>query len=345
MSDFEDQREADQIVGIAAPEQNPRLVGHQMVMDRLLRQMENDRLPGGVLLHGPRGIGKATLAFKLAERILVQTGDEDANRVAEQIAAGVHPNVFVLRRKLRDDGKAFYTVIRVEEVRHLIDRMHQTRGRAGHRVCIVDSIDDCNASSANALLKTLEEPPADTHFILISHRPGQLLPTIHSRCQDHPLRSLDDAEMTDAMAGLTDAEPESVSRAIELAGGRPRRALEALAVANNKDLQKLETWLTAPDEMDDLAPLKLAEALTGTQKPLETGFAREIVLNWIAREAIAAGSGGDRRRLASANALWEKSGALFSDADIYNLDPRQTLITILDAIRRHARLVSERLSA
>lgn len=347
MTNTEDQREADQITDIAAPEQAAKLVGHTAVLDRLTRQVDADKLPGGILLHGPRGIGKATLAFKLAAQIFVQTGDEGQHRVTEQVAAGVHPNLFVLRRKLRDDGKAFYTVIRVEEVRQLIARMHQTRGRGGHRVCIVDAIDDCNASSANALLKTLEEPPQDTHFILISHRPGQLLSTIHSRCQAQPMRPLPDVEVQQAVSALTDAEPPEIDKAIGLAGGRPRRALEALAVVENADLRKLQDWLRSPASSADLVPLKLAEALTGTQKPLESGFAREIVLNWIADEAIEAARNGsaDRMRLASANALWEKSGALFSDADTYNLDPRQTLIVLFDAIRRHARLVSERLSA
>lgn len=345
MPDIEDQREADQIADVPAPEQRGEVVGHEDVFGRLSRQLTARRLPGGILLHGPRGIGKATLAFQLAGHILVETGDEDAPRVAEQIAAGVHPNLFVLRRKLRDDSKAFYTVIRVDEVRALIGRMQQTRGRSGSRVCIVDAIDDCNASSANALLKTLEEPPADTHFILISHRPGQLLPTIHSRCQSQPMRTLSDGEVARAVAGLAQASETDLAAAIPLSGGRPRRALEALAVVDNKDLQLLQDWLTAPQTGADGVPLKLAEALTGIKKPLEAGFAREIIRNWIAEEATLAGESGDRMRLASASALWEKSGALFSDADIYNLDPRQTLITIFDAIRRHASLVSERLSA
>lgn len=347
MQETIDQRESDQIADIIAPEQTADLVGHRDVFARLERQLLTDRMPSGILLHGPRGIGKATLAFKLAQRIFEATGDENADRVAEQVSAGVHPNLFVLRRKLRDDGKAFFTVIRVDEVRALTSRMQQTRGRAGHRVCIVDAIDDCNASSANALLKILEEPPTDTHFVLISHRPGQLLPTIRSRCQAHPMRPLPDTDVAAILGGRTDAEPEDVNRAIQLAGGRPRRAMEALAVVDNPDLQKLQTWLAAPVSGNDLIPLKLAEALSGTQKPLEAGFAREVVLNWIANEAIEAGEAGaqDRTRLASANALWEKSGALFSDADTFNLDPRQTLITLLDAIKHHARLVSDRQSA
>lgn len=340
MSEPDDRREADQIPDIALPEQSRTLIGHETVYERLTRQLQADKLPGGILLSGPRGIGKATLAFHLAKDILVATGDEDRERVSEQVAAGVHPNLFVLRRKLRDDRKAFFTAIRVEEVRDLIGRMHQTRGRAGHRVCIVDAIDDCNTSSANALLKTLEEPPAETHFILVSHRPGQLLATIHSRCQGQHMRTLSDTQVGQIVRAAAGDEAGPVDAAVDLAGGRPRRALEALAVADDKALSGLRAWLAAPNEAADSVPLQLAEGLSGAQKTLEAGFAREILFEWIAGEAKRAGDGGaqDRIRLASANELWEKANALFSDADIYNLDPRQTLIAVFDAIRRHDRL-------
>src|SRR5690606_37257728 len=99
------------------------------------------------------------------------------------------------RKAPRETGKGFYTAIRVEEVRGLIEEVRMTRGRAGFRIVIVDSIDDCNASSANALLKILEEPPAETLFVLVSHRPGGLLPTIRSRCRSIALRPLADDDV------------------------------------------------------------------------------------------------------------------------------------------------------
>ena len=78
--------------------------------------------------------------------------------------------------------------------------MRRTRGRAGHRVAIIDAIDDCNPQAANALLKTLEEPPAETTFLLVSHRPGSLLPTIKSRCHALALRPLPDADVRAVLA-------------------------------------------------------------------------------------------------------------------------------------------------
>ena len=139
----------------------------------MLTALDAARLRGGILLHGPRGIGKATLAFDFARAVFARTGDESPDHIAAQVAAGAYPNLRVLRKAVRDTGKGFYTAIRVEEVRGLIGDSRMTRGRAGFRIVIVDSIDDCNPSSANALLKILEEPPAgQTLFLLVSHRPG-----------------------------------------------------------------------------------------------------------------------------------------------------------------------------
>src|SRR5690606_35739319 len=143
--------------GLPLPEQRQLAIGHDAARSAILAQLADHRLPGAIMLHGPQGIGKATLAFELTAAILTATGDEPPHRVHEQIAAMSHPNVSVLRRRPKD-AKGYYSVIRVEDVRQLRDGLHHTRGRAGHRIAILDSIDDCNPSAANALLKTLEEP-------------------------------------------------------------------------------------------------------------------------------------------------------------------------------------------
>lgn len=334
-----ERREADQIEGVAAPEFS-LLAGHEEPFSKLVRALDAQRLPGAILLHGPRGIGKATFAFNAARRIIAQTGDEPHKRVAAQIEAMSHPNLFVLR-KAEDPQTSdrFFSAIRVDDVRATRDSLHQTRGRAGHRICIVDSIDDCNVNSANALLKTLEEPPSETLFIVISHRPGGLLPTIRSRCQNFGLRPVGGETVRQVLlAARPELDAETLERATALSGGRPRRAFETLMLEEGDALDALLAWLEAPDTQPTRAHLAIADALA-TSKGAELSFGQDILRDWMAREAQAAAREGQgaRFRLASANALWDKANALIADADIYNLDRRQTLVAVFDLIREHTR--------
>lgn len=322
-------REPDQIPDVPLPEERRHVFGHDAVRTELAGQLAERRLPGALLLHGPRGIGKATLAFSFARDILLATGDESALRVGEQIAAGVHPNVFVLRRKPRD-AKGFYSVIRVEEVREFRASLTQTRGRAGYRACIVDAIDDCNISSANALLKILEEPPPETLFILVSHRPGGLLPTIRSRCHAHAMRPLGTEDMREVLADLATGD------IVRLAGGRPRRAFEIAQLGEATALTALRAWLDDPAAAPAATQLSVADALAGAGET-ELLVGRELIAETLAAEArAAAGDRGDALRLASASELWEKAHARLADADVYNLDMRQTLVSIFDDLRQHA---------
>ena len=327
-------REPDALAGVAAPEAQRQLVGHSRTAAGILEQLERRRLPNAVLLHGPRGIGKATLAFAVARDILMRTGDEGSERVHEQVAASSHPNLSLLRRQPKD-GKGFYSVIRVDEIRALRERLQHTRGRAGHRIAIVDSIDDCNPSAANALLKILEEPPVETLFFLISHRPGSLLPTIRSRCQSLPLRPLPDGDVRDVLVANAAGTDAVLDRAVSMAGGRPRRGLEVLLLGSAVALGALEEWLQAPLTKPVREHLELADLLARDADGAQAALAREMILSFMAGEARAAALGGDRRLLASANALWDKAAALLEDADTLNLDMRQTLVTIFDAIRYH----------
>ena len=252
-----------------------------------------------------------------------------------------HPNLFLLRRRPKD-SKGFYTVIRVEDVRDLRDSLHHTRGRAGHRVAIIDSIDDCNPSAANALLKTLEEPPPDTIFLLVSHRPGQLLPTIKSRCHNLALRPV---SPDNVRAVLLEHDPAlgqtELDRTIALAGGRPRRAFETLALEPDSALGALQAWLVNPGQHPASIALQLADALGADTQSPELSFAREMLDDWMADEARnAAMQPQARMRLASANELWDKAHALLTEADEINLDMKQTLVAIFDAIRKHVSMTT-----
>lgn len=334
-----ERREADQIKGVPAPEMST-LVGHEAALQSLSDALDRGRLPSAILLHGPRGIGKATFAFALARLILSRTSDETEERIAAQISALSHPNLFVLRRTTDPaNAEKYYSAIRVDDVRAMNQSLHQTRGRAGYRVAIIDSVDDCNVNSANALLKTLEEPPAETMFIVISHRPGGMLATIRSRCQSFGLRPIPDAATADVLAGIRPGlGDDDITRAVSFAAGRPRRGLESLMLEEGDVLDALRTWLAAPAAQPTRAHLMIADGLASA-KGAELAFGQDMIRDWLAAEAEAAARSGasGRFRLASANTLWEKANALVADADIYNLDRRQTLVAVFDLIRDHVR--------
>ena len=338
MTDPYPEREPDQLAGVPLPEFQPGIVGHAAAMTSLVARLDAGRLPGGILIHGPRGIGKATLAFDFARRIFAQTGDEPAAQIAAQVAAGGYPNLFVMRKSARDTGKGYYTVIRVEEVRGFIDQMRMTRGRAGHRIAIIDAIDDCNPSSANALLKILEEPPADTTFLLVSHRPGSLLPTIRSRCVQVALRPIDESDVRAVLAAnRPDLDAEVLARAASLSGGGPRRGFEALLLSDAAALSALRTWLANPLAARSADRLALADSLGGERDSPELRFGRDMIFDWLATEArlAATAASSPPRRLASITELWDKARLSLADTDEYNLDMRQTLVAIFDAIRKH----------
>lgn len=330
-----ERREADQIEGVAPPE-TQQLIGHQDHFFKLEAAMNAGRLPSAILVHGPRGIGKATFAFNIAQRVLETTSDESPERIRAQIENLSHPNVFVLRRATdpKDDTK-YYSAIRVDDVRETRDALQRTRGRAGHRICIIDSVDDCNINSANALLKTLEEPPAETMFIVLTHKPGGLLATIRSRCQSFGLRPIsDDSVRSVLQSAQPNLDSNALERAIQFSGGRPRRAFEMLMLSDGDVLDALITFLQNPSQQPIKAQLAIADALAQS-KGAELGFALEVIRDWIADRALqtAKAQSVTRFHLASANALWEKANALIADSDVYNLDWRQTLVAIFDSIR------------
>ena len=200
--------EADRVEGTTHPRHATALIGHVDRERDLLDAYRSGRLPHAIILGGQAGIGKATLAWRLARFILTYPLPEvpavrDAvdlsvlatSKAAAQLASLSHPDVSLLRREANEKTKRFYTEIRADDVRRTIGLFQRAAGAGGWRVCIVDSADDLNRSSANALLKLIEEPPPKSLFILVAHRPGLILPTIRSRARVMRLDSLTSAQV------------------------------------------------------------------------------------------------------------------------------------------------------
>ena len=162
----------------------------------MLRASRAGRLPHAWLIGGPEGIGKATLAWRLARFVLAHPDPHSASvqaatdlsvpaghRAAVQVAAGGLGDVASLRRAWNEKTGRFYSEIRVDDVRKASTLFQQAARAGGYRVAIIDAADDLNRASANALLKLIEEPPPLSLFLLVAHRPAQLLPTLRSRCR------------------------------------------------------------------------------------------------------------------------------------------------------------------
>src|SRR5215471_17962453 len=237
-------READEDKNDAPlPRETTVLFGHDQAEGEFLAAYRSGRVPHAWLIAGEPGIGKATLAYRLARFVLahpdpsrVPTANsltlDPAHRTVRRIAVNAHPDLLALERTVGETGR-MRTVITVEQVRRLVTFFGSTAGEGGWRVCIVDSADELKyPEGSNALLKMLEEPPRRSLFLLVSHAPGRLLPTIRSRCRRLALRPLGQGDVARAAAvalGVDKDDPAiataaaaargSVSRAMALAGG------------------------------------------------------------------------------------------------------------------------------
>ena len=207
------------------------LLGHEAQQQHLLNLTHKNRLPGGLLLTGPQGVGKSTLAQAFATYLLAGEKGEalsltDTHPVARRMASGGHGDFLKVQKGLNAEGKPMRD-IPVAEVRKVIDFMHKTPLEGGWRVVIIDSIDEMNRNAANALLKVLEEPPAHAILLLVCHSPGKVLPTIRSRCQELTFNALSDAQMKSFLKpqGLEDFEIQEV---VDLSEGRPGYALQLI---------------------------------------------------------------------------------------------------------------------
>lgn len=318
--------------GIAHPRRTTELFGHVAAERTLLEAYRSGRIPHAWLIGGSPGIGKATLAFRMARFVLAHPDPASSavqgaatlavapdHPAAGLIAAQSHPDLLVLERTLSDTGK-LRTVIRVDDARKVASFLASTAGLGGWRVVIVDAVDDLNAESANALLKGLEEPPAKTLFLLVSHAPGSVLPTIRSRCHRLLLRTLAPDDLARALAAATGHEPEpeivaaaegSVSRALSLSDGP--------AFKLRKQAEALLARLPAID-MRDLHALADSLAIADSR-------VFEIVLDtvndWLS--ARLSQSLSDARRAARLADIWSELNEAASVTDIYNLE-RKPLI-------------------
>ena len=317
------------------------IVGQDKAVDAFASAWKSRRLHHAWLLAGPRGVGKATFARAAATRVLAEAAgpavelpglDTPAdNPMARLLAAGSHPDFRLLERLERPTG-GLARNISVDQVRSLGNLLAVTPSMSPWRVIVIDAADDLEASAANALLKMLEEPPANSLFFLVSHAPGRLLPTIRSRCRRLDFGRLGD----DAMASLLShyIPNENPGRLIEFAYGSIGRAL-AIAELDLAPLEREALAILRQGDADNSRRSKLASAL-GTKAAAERYAAfLELVPGLIANEAL--GFEGERRgRALDAYARARETAAI---APRLSLDPAATVFqlgTILASVAPEA---------
>jgi DNA polymerase-3 subunit delta' len=235
--------EPDRVEGAPHPRETRHLFGQAHAEADLLAAHASGRMHHAWMLTGPRGLGKATLAWRAA-RFLLATPDDAGglfapappasldipadDPVARRMLALGEPRLCLIRRGPNDTGKALSAVISVDEVRKLRKFLGLSAADGGHRAVIVDAVDEMNPSAANAILKALEEPPPRVTFFLVCHQPARILPTIRSRCRELRLSPLGAQDMARALAqaGVQAADPAALA---ELSGGSVGEAIRIAA--------------------------------------------------------------------------------------------------------------------
>jgi DNA polymerase III subunit delta' len=336
---------------IAPPRANPLLLGQDAAEASLGQAWRSGRLAHAWLITGPRGVGKATLAYRFARFVLAGGKGEGkgialpgSHPVFRRVASGGHADFRVLEREVNPKTDKLRTEILVEQVRGLGSFLRLTPSESAWRVAIVDSADELNPNAANALLKVLEEPPARALLLLVAHAPGRLLPTIRSRCRRLALPPLDDAAMNELLQryapSLAGKERATVLR---LADGSIGRALDFAAGDGLAIYGRLSTLLRALPETDVPALHAMADKFGGAAGEPSFRIATELLLRWLERmirgaasgvtpAEVAPGEAGAMARLAAAARLdrwlelWEKTARLFAGAEELNLDRKQVWI-------------------
>src|SRR6516165_6060491 len=350
-------------VAVPASRANPDLVGHESAERELRRLVEAGRLPHAILLSGPRGIGKATLAFRFA-RFQLANGDDRTNAVAEsglainpesgvfrRVAAGGHADLLTVERAYDPRRRRLRGEIVVEDAREITSFFRLTAAEEGWRIVIVDGAEEMNRSAANALLKILEEPPRQALLLLVSHSPGRLLPTIRSRCRRFP-RALLTQLLRRHRPELTQAEVEPLAALSDGSIGRALELAEAGGLALYRSVLEL---LSQIPQLDVIRLHAFADQIARADAEDAYRVSGELLLRLLARitaasarrqfggEEIVAGDNDAMWRIAAlvAPARWarlrEEIERGFASTDQLNLDRKETMLGVFFAIEELAR--------
>ena len=321
------------------PRANPLLLGHAAAEATLLDALRTHRLHHAWLITGPDGVGKATLAFRFARRLLAGVPAIDslaldpAHPVFRRVAAGSHADLLTIELGVNEKTGRQRSQIAVDDVRRIGGFMSLTPAEGGWRIVIVDGAEDLNQASANAILKILEEPPERALLILCCAAPGRLLPTIRSRCRRLRLDPLDDAAMTELLAAyLPELAAEERGRLLILAEGSPGRALLLAEEGGLKIAALVDQVLAALPALKPARAYAVADALRDEgdfstfMDLLRAGLAAAV------RDAVRGRADPEQARLAGLRTpaawveVWQELSRLQAETERFALDKRQALV-------------------
>ncbi|WP_412057980.1 DNA polymerase III subunit delta' [Bartonella sp. DGB2] len=330
----------DDIDGVMKPAENPILIGHRKIVDFFNHQRKGGRLHHALLFEGPRGIGKATLAFHIAWNILTEQkcaliAPDQTSWQWRQMAQSSHPSFLYITRRFDARTERFKAGIAVEDIREIGKFLNQTTRDGSWRVILIDSADDMNRNAANALLKTLEEPPKKTLFILISHIAGRLLSTIHSRCQRIVFQPLGHEEIEKVLR-LVVAPPlieqrESLVPLIEKAQGSARKAALLLCYGGMEIIRTVDDLLAEVPFNVEKAQ-QLAQVLAGRENGGQFLEFCDYIGAMTAERAFYAADIGDKAQALAYAHLWQKQQNEWSLTEAFNLDKKQAVISLLQRL-------------
>jgi DNA polymerase-3 subunit delta' len=328
----------DSIPEVPEPVEHAELFGHVGEADELARAYRTGKFHHALILSGPRGIGKATFAFRLAHHLLANprpaeapstlARPDTASTLFRLMAQGAHPSLMHLTRPAADRGAGFKSAVTVDEIRRVGRFLSMTSHDGGYRVVIVDAADDMNRNAANALLKSLEEPPPRTLFLLVVHSIGRMLPTIRSRCQLLKLKPLAGDDLLAALRAVSPGSEEVPDDLAAKASGSVREAL-LMTQFGGLDIANAVDAVVSGGKFDVAAAYRIADAVGGRDSTVQFRLFNEHVAGIAEARAQAAGQSGDAELAARLADQWSGVRQRIVDTDTYNLDKRQHVVGLL----------------
>jgi DNA polymerase III subunit delta' len=342
--------ESDALSNAPHPRMASDLFGQDSAERELLDSYRSGKLPHAWIFGGEKGIGKATLAWRFAKFILSYPDSDhpvvknatslavaEQHPVVQRVHALGHGDLHILRREWNDKNKKHYSDIRADDVRSAVHIFQQAASEGGYRIVILDNAEDLNGTSANALLKMIEEPPQKSLFLIISHRPNQILPTIRSRCRRLILRNLSEKDCMRVLKSFYhQGEERDVGQAVSLARGSVYRALKLLGGKSLDVHMQLERLLLSLPEISWIEVHNMADHITGRGNDDEFETWVEAIQDFLYHKIQT--NSDNFHMLKPWADVWSLIEAQMRETEILNLDRRSLVLNVFSELAKAAQL-------